>query len=372
MLQGFTIHSRCADDALADQAALAERLGRLGLHGRWVGEPAGPALTRCRLDDATAARWTPGFDTLALRSRWDAAAIPPARRLQAEIVASWLVSPVTIPFPSLAEFDSALRMRVHLVDAARRTHMDFHTDRVDRPQAFWHHDEDRGFLLNDGCDLVEALRQATQPAVSGRVHAFSCYRATEYVILLALAQEARRVNPALYQALTRQWRVRAIASGRFHDVFLHEWGSNEQPLPSTWFVPGDRVWFRNPDEPSSDVAGYEGSWVIYLGRGRFVNFWKPERPYTLQDKCLEIFHWRHGVVRDARGELQMDEDEVERRVARSRLDANEVRDIVQRMSRLKDPRGVYADGGCMDTTRESPRWIRPGTSDLVLPDAAAA
>jgi hypothetical protein len=37
------------------------------------------------------------------------------------------------------------------------------------------------------------------------------------------------------------------------------------------------------------------------------------------------------------------------------------------MFRLRDPQGVYAQGGCMDTSRESPRWVRPDTTDIVLP-----
>jgi hypothetical protein len=35
---------------------------------------------------------------------------------------------------------------------------------------------------------------------------------------------------------------------------------------------------------------------------------------------------------------------------------------------LRDKFGVYADGGCVDTTREYPRWVCPGTSDIILPD----
>ena len=32
--------------------------------------------------------------------------------------------------------------------------------------------------------------------------------------------------------------------------------------------------------------------------------------------------------------------------------------------RLFDPAGVYADGGCIDISREYPRWVCPGTTDL--------
>jgi hypothetical protein len=54
-------------------------------------------------------------------------------------------------------------------------------------------------------------------------------------------------------------------------------------------------------------------------------------------------------------------------VSTSMSQAAEVERITQRMFRLRDPQGVYAQGGCMDTSRESPRWVRPETTDIVLP-----
>ncbi|MBL8490281.1 MAG: hypothetical protein JNM82_05825, partial [Rhodocyclaceae bacterium] len=45
----------------------------------------------------------------------------------------------------------------------------------------------------------------------------------------------------------------------------------------------------------------------------------------------------------------------------------EVADILGHMERLREPKGCYGNGGCIDTTREYPRWVCPGTSDLVLP-----
>jgi hypothetical protein len=142
----------------------------------------------------------------------------------------------------------------------------------------------------------------------------------------------------------------------------------EAPLPPRFFVPGDRTWFRNPDEPSSDASGFEGSWVMYLGGGLFTNFWKRDQPYTLQAKCLEIYHWRHGLYRDEQGDERINEAEVDVRVAASLQDPSEVARIMTVMERYRESRGVYtAAGGCIDTTREFARWVCPGTADLVLP-----
>jgi hypothetical protein len=49
-------------------------------------------------------------------------------------------------------------------------------------------------------------------------------------------------------------------------------------------------------------------------------------------------------------------------------DPVELNRILDLMMRLRDPSGVYADGGCIDTSREYPRCVCPGTSDIILPD----
>ena len=95
-----------------------------------------------------------------------------------------------------------------------------------------------------------------------------------------------------------------------------------------------------------------------------------DRPYTLTTKCVEIFHWRHGVVTDETGELRMDEAIVERRVGESLSEPLRTLRILKTMLRLRDPSGVYARGGCVDASREFPVNICEGTSGIALPDAA--
>ncbi len=311
--------------------------------------------------------WTPDWDTLELCTTLSLDPVGRPGDLVREILVAMLGGPVAFVFPTFEELASAVRIRCNIVEAARRTALDFATGSAERPGDCWTYAEGRGFTLLPGVSLIHALRKATQPEVSGQMYSFSCYRATEYVILLGIAEELRVCNPALLHRLQRQWETRAIMSGQFHDVFLREYGSMEVPLPPRYYVPGDRLWFRNPDENSSDVTGFEGSWVFYLGGGLFSNFWKKDQPFTLEAKCMEIFHWRHGTYRDAAGELQMDEAIVEARVRDSLSRPAEVADILGHMERLREPKGCYGNGGCIDTTREYPRWVCPGTSDLVLP-----
>jgi hypothetical protein len=323
---------------------------------------------RFRLQANVAHEWAPDFDTTQLCQRLS---LDPSARvadLEREILLAMLLGPVAFEFPSFAEALSAVHIRRNIVLAARRTALDFHTTEAERPADYWTYVEGKGFTLLPGQSLIEGLVKATQPEVSGQLYAFSCYRATEYVILLALAQELAASNPVLLERLQRQWESRPIMSGQFHDVFLHEYGAMEAPLPAKYYVPGDRLWFRNPDERSADVTGYEGSWVFYLGGGLFTNFWKRDQPFSLTAKCLEIYHWRHGVFVDEKGELQMDENIVEERVRATQNNPAEMALILQRMVRLRDPKGVYREGGCIDTSREYPRCIHPGTADIRLPE----
>ncbi|GAP37411.1 putative lipoprotein [Piscinibacter sakaiensis] len=343
-----------------------------------VGAGADGPLLSLGLAPADAARWAPCGDTLDLAQRLEAAGGPageppatpagpaPDERgaLARETVAAWLLGPLPTTFGSLDALRSALRVRLRTVAAAARTALAFHTCAVERPSECWRYDEDHGFVILPGVSLIDALRRATQPAHGGRRYAFSCYRATEYVLLLALAEELAEVDPPVYLALEAAWRERAIASGRFHDVFLVETGSHDAPLPMGYLVPGDRVWFRNPDEASADASGYEGSWVVYLGGGRFANFWTLGQPYDLETKCLEIYHWRDATWRDADGELRVDEARVAEHVARTRADPARCAELLARMRRYRDGRGIYADGGCIDRTREHLVSAWPADSPL--------
>ena len=369
--QGVAIHGNWADDANTCRQHVLARLDVLDLAPHVLAELAKDAQGPCLhlwLDEKQAEVWAPGQDTLGLSATLQLDTLHKPEDLSREIVVAMLMGPVAFEFPSLNELVSAVNIRRNIVQAARKTTLAFHTSEAERPRHCWIYDKDQGFVIRPGVALIEALTCATQPEVSGALYSFSCYRASEYVIVLGIAQELAQCNPALLQELQVLWATRPIKSGEFHDVFLREQGSMEAPLPPRFFVPGDRTWFRNPDEPSSDASGFEGSWVMYLGGGLFTNFWKRDQPYTLQAKCLEIYHWRHGLYRDAQGDERINETEVDARVAATLQDPAEVARIMAVMERYRESRGVYtAAGGCIDTTREFARWVCPGTADLVLP-----
>lgn len=330
---------------------------------------SGRRSIRFRLRAEFEHEWAPGRDTMQLCRKLDLDTHGRPDDLEREILLAMMLGPLPFAFPSYDELASAVRIRKNIVEGARKTALAFHTTEAERPADCWTYDKDRGFTILPGKSLITALRKATQPQESGKLYSFSCYRATEYVILLGVAQELAACNPELYGRLQTLWQTRAIMSSEFHDVFLREYGTMNDPLPRNYFVPGDRTWFRNPDEHSSDVAGYEGSWVMYLGDGLFTNFWKRDQPYTMTAKCLEMYHWRNATYRDDAGELQIDETIVENNVAEARKDPAEVERILKIMLRYREPSGVYLNGGCIDTTREYLRRVCPGTADLALPAA---
>ncbi len=364
--QGIVIQNTNQREADAAHQTIQAAIQTLGL-AQDVDCSGGTGKRQWVLKNERINAWMPGLSTFDLCERAGLKSRSDTDDLTREIWLTMLASPIAWVFPSAEELISAIRMRRFIVQAARKTALNFHTSEAERPSDCWTYREETGFTVLPGSPLIDALIKATQPEATGVVYAFSCYRATEYILLLAIAQEAQLSNPALLADLQQQWETRAVMSGRFHDVFLRETGSIEAPLPISYYIPGDRVWFRNPDDASSDIAGFEGSWVFYLGGGQFSNFWQRNKPFTLASKCVDVYEWQNGTRRDADGELQMDEELVEQLVDKTMTQPKVVETITQRMFRLRDPQGVYAQGGCMDTSRESPRWVRPCTTDIDLP-----
>ena len=309
---------------------------------------------------------TPGHDTTKISSLLQLKIDESDNDLVLEILLAAVTTPIAFIFPNAEEFFAGTRMRFNIVKAARRTELSFDPNGLERPEDCWSFSSSTGFILKPGATLIQALEKALFPDVSGRRYTFSCRRASEYLILLALANELKDSNPSLLRNIQTQWTQKALVADHFLHSFLFERGSAVRPFPTRCLIPGGRLWFKNPDERSSDVQGYEGSWVCYLGAGKFVNFWDKSSPYTLETKCVEIFHWRDAVYQDRGGCLKIDEYIVQRKMRETLADPDQLNAVLATMMKYRDPAGIYADGGCIDMTRDSLRWILPETSKIAL------
>lgn len=283
-----------------------------------------------------------------------------------EIVFSKALSPVASSFPSLDEFLAALRVRRNIASIARRTELWFSIDEDTRPSTHWRQLSGDGFALIAGQPLSQALELALCPDASGQRYGFACRQASEYLMLAGLAQELETTNPQLLEAIEKRWSEQPLRGDAFIDAFLSERGSRENPFPKHHYVPGSRVWFKNPDENSTDVDGFEGSWVVYMGAGKFVNLWDKTSPYDIETKCFEVYHWRHCVERTDDGVLYMNEDRVKDMMAASMADPATKREILHQMMEYRAPVRVYGEGGCIDLTRENARWVCPQTTNICV------
>lgn len=295
----------------------------------------------------------PDFDTSTITTILRTYQSGESQAMLSEIILAMALSPTLMRFKSKQELKSNLRMRCTVVKLASRTELNFDTDSITRPQAYWIYTKENGFLLRQGVSLAEGLERALCPDVSGYTYAFSCQRASEYLMLYAVVNELLRVNKVALHATEAQWRKRALTGDDFLFRFLEERGTRENPMPMRHYIPGDRIWFKNPDDRSSDIIGFEGSWVIYLGGGRFCNLWDRHRPYTLEEKCLEIYFWSQCVEVSPAGVPWMNEAVVKEQVQLALADPAIQNPILKKMMVYRDPTGVYADGGCIDLSRDS-------------------
>ncbi len=201
---GIRISARTEPETQAAQQRFMDYLQDIDLDryvecGQW-GENSASAVD-IKLKETYALDLTPDFDTTLLCQKLRLDTQESVADLDREIVLAMLASPIHFEFPSFDELLSALSVRKNIVQNARRTALAFDTEHAERPEEFWTYDVARGFTLKPGKPLIEALQKTTQPDRSGKLYSFSCYRATEYVILVEHRSRARLLQPGSFAAV---------------------------------------------------------------------------------------------------------------------------------------------------------------------------
>lgn len=261
---------------------LMEHLQQLGLASLvdvqlLPGDSSAPPALQVTLQPTLIEHWAPGHDTRAL-SRTLALDTRHDDDLAREIIVALLASPVPFALPNHAEWAAAVRVRQRIVQAARDTRLHPNTTGPHHPPEHWLRQPGQPPVLRPERPLTAALQALLQPSRDPGF-ALSPYRASEYVLLLGLAEETRRHHPALYSRLQARFQHRPVRDCEFHQALMRQIGSAEAPLPCGYAVPGDRVWLRPPPKPGAPDA-YQpigGRWAIYLGQGHYCEFDAPAR-----------------------------------------------------------------------------------------------
>jgi hypothetical protein len=170
---------------------------------------------------------------------------------------------------------------------------------------FWDHGN-----LKSGHTLHDAINDVF---LHPQRYALGCYTATKLIVMQGVLDYYRRIKHDM--ATTNAIESRLMRDGdplayiEPGAAWYFEKESTQQDLDRAGklvsmargvapdnFVPGDWVYFLNTDPITYEKTGYEGSNAIYLGRGKFDDYYNDNNHnYTYKDKLLEVYQWRHRV-----------------------------------------------------------------------------
>ncbi|QHZ58278.1 protein-glutamine gamma-glutamyltransferase [Brevibacillus sp. NSP2.1] len=159
------------------------------------------------------------------------------------------------PQPELLQFE--LKMRDHLVRSARALYASgiaFSTyERSRANPAYWDRTELGGFRLRQGILPSQGIINIFQ---EGRKYATECATAMVIILYHAVLQSIRRED---FERL-------------FADILLYDWRYDQdldlRTIPTTTFLPGDILYFANPDH-NPDKPQWQGENAVDLGRGLY-------------------------------------------------------------------------------------------------------
>ena len=288
----------------------------------------------------------PDYNTLDLRKKmklYNITKDDEDYNLTVEILLCLLNTPVIFTFDSFDEFIDMIDIRKIIVKYGYLTHVNFDTGKETKVNVEYFQANDEDIILLENKSLLEGIKKSIIP--KDKLYNYSCSRITEFLLLLGLL-EVNSNNP-ICQQIESIWRRKAIKSDLFRYTFLYEYGTKENPIPMKYYIPGDRIWFRNPDDKSSYIMGYEGTWVVYLNDGLFCDFWKDggdvSHQHTLEDIIITIYNWRHSIINSSIDESSIDDKFVQQLNKNINNNPDIKNNIIKSMYKY----------GCMDKTRET-------------------
>ena len=161
-----------------------------------------------------------------------------------------------------------------------------------------------------GFPLHEAVNDAF---INQDRYAIGCYTATKLVIIQGqldyyrrIKQDAQSLAAVQDQLLRDQDPLSHIEPGAMWS-FEADSSATDRARPGKLlalrhgiaaknFIPGDWAYFLNTDPVTYQKTGYEGSNAIYLGRGKFDDYYNDHHHfYTYKEKMHEVYQWRNKV-----------------------------------------------------------------------------
>jgi hypothetical protein len=154
--------------------------------------------------------------------------------------------------------------------------------------------------------------------INQKRYAIGCYTATKLVMIQGVLDYFKRVkkDPQTLALVEAQMRRGGEPLSFIEPGVMWQFESDitesdltrpgkllgiSHGVPAGNFIPGDWAYFLNTDPVTYAKTGYEGSNAVYLGRGKFDDFYDDHHHYyTYKEKLHEVYQWRNKVFSASR------------------------------------------------------------------------
>lgn len=166
-----------------------------------------------------------------------------------------------------------------------------------------------------GYPLHEAVNDAF---INQKRYAIGCYTATKLVMIQGVLDYYRRIrnDPGTLALIEARLLQGGEPLSHIEPGVMWSFEADSTPedrarpgkllgiqhgVPARNFIPGDWAYFLNTDPVTYEKTGYEGSNAVYLGRGKFDDYYDDHHHYyTYKEKMDEVYQWRNKVFSRSR------------------------------------------------------------------------